>query len=93
MYILNNEQKAIYDSACIERYIVTQKSDTVLVEASLNVNRGGTLGRYNTLKEAKDALYRLYSALVSGDKYFDMPPRVMMEPVKKDARIVRKGGS
>lgn len=93
MYILDAERKVIYDSAGIERYVVSEKSDAVLITASLGVDRGGTLGRYNTLKEGKDILYRLYCALASGDKYFDMPPRERMEPIKKDTRIARHGGS
>jgi hypothetical protein len=93
MYILDAAEKTVYSSEAIERFVVSEKSDAVLVVASLGPDRCGTLGRYHTMEEAKGVIYRLYCALASGEKSFDMPKAVTVEQVKRDARTKRKGGS
>jgi hypothetical protein len=93
MYIMDAQQKNILNADFVERYVIAEKDDAVLISASLGADRGVTLGRYNTLGEAQDILYRLYCALANNEPFFDMPQREHKEPVKKDARITRKGGS
>lgn len=90
---MDAQRTVVCNSDYVERYVISEKSDAVLITASLGLDRGCTLGRYNTKKEAQEILFELYGALASDERYFDMPAREKQEPVKKDARIARKGGS
>lgn len=94
MYILDHKKGMIFDSEYIILYFLDDKGDAVLVSVVTSDRQTPrTLGRYPTQKEAETALYALYSALASGERYFDMPPGTIQEPVKKDARTARRGGS
>lgn len=93
MYILDQDKKRVHRDSAIERFIVAEKSDAVLVSAVLGSSGSlVSLGRYRSVKEAQDALYQLYCALASGES-FEMPQSLKIEPVKHDARTRRRGGS
>ena len=52
-------------------------------------------GQFVLKKEAQEILLELYTALHGGSRCYEMPHsrRRMEEPVVKDARVKRRGGS
>lgn len=96
MYILSCGGKEIVNSEFVERFLVSVKPDATLVIGSYNATRPPvTIGRYADEKEAKETLLTLWNALAGGQTMFEMPESryYFEEPVKKDARTKRKGGS
>jgi len=96
MYILALDGKQILNSDFAERFCICEKEDAALIVASYgNMRPPITVARYRDDKEARDALYALLGALGGGQLYFIMPDSTLYyeEPIKKDARTKRKGGS
>lgn len=96
MYIMNSEGTQIINSEFIERFLISEKPDAVLVVLSYGNERPAkTLARYKDLREAKSAMGDLMAALAGGQAYFTMPESILFaqERIKHDARTKRKGGS
>ncbi|MCD7805423.1 MAG: hypothetical protein LUH03_09860 [Oscillospiraceae bacterium] len=96
MFIMNERDTEIVNSDYVERFTITDKGDAVLVSASFGYNRpAATMGRYKGMKEARDALAGLMSALVAKQPDFHMPMSRYYdeEQTVKDARTKRRGGS
>ena len=96
MYIMNAMQNTVLNSDFVERFLIADKGDAVLIIASYSQDRNPvTIGRYKDKKEAQDALENLYIALYGGQSGFTMPDSTLYyeEHTIKDARTQRKGGS
>ena len=96
MYILNQSGTEIHNSDFFERFCICVKDDAALIVSSVSrTTQPNTLGRYADKKEAQEILLELYTALHSGSRCYEMPQsrRRMEEPVVKDARVKRRGGS
>lgn len=96
MFILDSAKKAIHNTAFIERYTIAVKPDAVLIVGGYSSSQEGkTLGKYKDEAEAKGVLMKLFDALSNDDWAFQMPDSELFhpQPVIKDARTRRKGGS
>ena len=96
MYIMSEDQKQIINADYPERYCLVEKPDAVLVIASYRDDRPPvTLGRYKDMKDARDVIGQLLTALTGGQAYFHMPESRVYDEARtvRDARTKRKGGS
>ena len=88
MYILNQSGTEIHNSDFFERFCICVKDDAALIVSSVSrTTQPNTLGRYADKKEAQEILLELYTAEMPHSR------RRMEEPVVKDARVKRRGGS
>ncbi len=97
MYIMSGDGKQIINSDFVERFAVASKDGTALVIASYSTGddkRPCALERYRNTDEAKTALADMMASLASDQACYYMPPSsYYAEPIKKDARVKRRGGS
>lgn len=97
MYILNGSGTEIVNSDYVERFCLVQKEDAALIVASYHTDRPPvTLARYADGAEARSALQSLLQELASGCRSaVEMPESTLhaVEPVRRDARTKRRGGS
>lgn len=96
MYIMDAMQSTILNSDFVERFLVVDKGDAVLIIASYSQDRSPvTMGRYKNTKEARDVLCDMFIALHGGQSGYTMPDSTLYfeEHAIKDARAKRKGGS
>lgn len=97
MYILNGAGMEIVNTDFVERFCVVRKEDAALIVASYHTDRPPvTLARYAGVGEAQAALQTLFYDLAGGGKAaLEMPESSLYgtEPVRRDARTKRRGGS
>lgn len=96
MYILNAMGSGVLNCEFIERIILVEKDDAVLVVASYDSMRPPvTMGWYRDKKEACGVLGDIFAALSGGQSGYTMPDSTLFyeEHTKKDARTRRKGGN
>ena len=96
MYILSGNQKEIIDSNFVERFVIVERDDAVLIVASYSGDRKVTVSKYKSPKEAKDVLNDMFSAFDRGQYCYEMPVSSLFygnDGGIKDARVKRKGGS
>lgn len=96
MYILNERGLELLNSDFVQRFVIVRRPDAALVIASYGADdRAVTLGRYKDLREAKEVLMGLYTALRNGEPDYELPLSSYYDEaaVKRDARTKRKGGS
>lgn len=95
MFILNQTCTEIVNADLEERICVVNQPDAkLIIVGSRNDTRAITLGRYETMKVARDVLFELFTALRSGEDY-EMPWSEIVNGEKhvRDARTKRRGGS
>lgn len=94
---MNGAGMEIVNTDFVERFCVVRKDDAALIVASYHTDRPPvTLARYAGAEEAKAALRTLFYDLAGGGKSaFEMPESFLYEaePIHRDARIKRRGGS
>lgn len=96
MYIINAARTAIHNARYIQRFLMQEKEDAIIIVSSTNrEEKTDVLGRYFTKNEAKEVFEKLFCALMNGDKYFEMPVSLKLAVMerKRDARQKRRGGS
>lgn len=96
MYILSGDKHTIFNSDFVQRFLVDNKGDAVLIEASYSTEtKITTIARYKTIKEAEEALADLFFALAHDDESYTMPDSLYYGEQRqiKDARVKRRGGS
>lgn len=94
MYLLSGDGKSIVNSEFVERFCVVPKDDFTLICASYSDTRPPvTIGRYESKGKALDVLLDLLFVLEENDAVFSMPALQSEQPVKRDARVKRKGAS
>lgn len=96
MYIINASRTAIHNSSYIQRFLMQEKEDAVIIVSSTDrEEKADVLGRYFTKDEAKEVFENLFGALMNGDDYFEMPVSLNLATMerKRDARTKRRGGS
>lgn len=96
MWIVTADRKQIVNSDFVKRFFVTPKPDAVLIGSSFDDgNPAVTLGRYDGMEEANDALTSMLHAVAGGQTYYYMQDSRLFYEEKQvhDARVKRKGGS
>ena len=97
MYIVNQKKTEIINTDFVERFLIVEKNDAVLIVLSYNnTDRPPvTLAKYPCRKDADEVLSGIFEALTSEYKSFECPEmRYFQEYHKKmDARTKRKGSS
>lgn len=71
MYIVSANQSQVVDSAFVERFVLVEKPDAVILAASYNDTRlPVTLTKFCTMSEARNTLLDLANALGGGQKVY-----------------------
>lgn len=93
MYIFDYVKNCIHDVAAYERIMISPKNDGCLICLGNGYDAPLVkIGAYDTEAEAREVLEDIFTALIGGASYYEMPPREK-DSIKKDARTRRKGGS
>lgn len=96
MWIMNQSETEVYNSAFFDHFLIADKSDAKLIVASKGRETTPyTLGRYANMTEARKVLWDLSCALTDGSTAFSMPLSEKSNPeyAVYDKRTRRKGGS
>lgn len=96
MYIVSANQSQVVDSTFVERFVLVDKSDAVILAASYNDTRMPvTLTKFRTMSEAHNTLLDLANALGGGQTVYHLQDYLAdgTESRKRDARVKRRGGS
>lgn len=96
MFIMSEGDRAIVNSNFVRYFYLVNRQDNAVLYASFpGDEKGARLGTYKDMKEAEDALGKLYAALTLGENCFYMPESRYYneEHIVKDARVKRRGGS
>lgn len=96
MFIMSEGDRLVLNSNFVRYFYPVIGNGHVLLYASFpGDEKGARLGTYKDLKEARDALGKLYAALALGENCFYMPESRYYneERIVKDARVKRRGGS
>ena len=96
MYILDQRERAIMNTAYIGHYNIAIKGTAAMIMAyETGVGQAFTIGAYDGMQEAQKALKDLFVSLKGNKEYHCMSlSRLDAEqPIIKDGRIKRHGGS
>lgn len=96
MYILDQRERAIMNTAYIGHYNIAVKGTAAVIMAyETGADKAFTIGAYDGMQEAQKALKDLFVALKENKDYHCMPlSRLDAEQqIIKDGRIRRHGGS
>lgn len=96
MYIVSANQSQVVDSTFVERFVLVEKSDAVILAASYNDTRlPVTLAKFRTMSEARNTLLDLANALGGGQTVYHLQDYLADGSMtwNRDARVKRRGGS
>ena len=93
MIIMNYVRTCIHDTDAYGRIFLQPKNDGCLICLGAGYDAPPVkIGAYDDEKQAQEILEDIFTAIIGGAKYYEMPPREI-EKLKKDARTARKGSS